>query len=633
MEQEVLAVHLNKQTSLTWAALYVLPVLCVAYFSYLAAGFQLDDALIYLRYVRNFQEGSGLSFNESELFNGLTSPLYTALLVLGSFVVSDLQVLTIALSSIFFLGAALMSGHLLSRSPIEAAVCATLVASTGYFYSTFGMETGLFLFLIAASVLLYRQGSLWFLITLGLLFITRNEGVFLGLVLGGDYLYRHRRLPDWRFLFAAVVVCALPFIFNMVYYGAILPATGEAKIAQGKSGLWGGHWLFFNVAYFRDVFFAGSAFAPVFLGMSALAAVFFQRKNTTAFLGILFLVLLLFFYLGLNIPNYHWYYAPFVYFLIIFACRGVWQIGEIAFEQGMHSLRVPAYVLFLIAAIFTSSRVVSFDVRGASQYYVDMGRWLNHNTSDDTTVAMVEIGTVGWYSDREIVDILGLVSPHNAQYIGERKFMSWLLHYQPDYIIRHEPIWGHEQSISFLEKSGFYRSRDDVNISGLVLLEKSSLHTSDAIRKSVTNAIERRRALEKMQRNSEIDAPFLVLEGSSLFAHAPSALELELNHSIDLIRLGFGIREAAQGLHNRLCFSVSTQSDNENLFKHCIDAGAGLSAMKVAKIIRHPLPAGETLLFEIQCETSCDYAWTYWDEVAPEMEMSLDEQPIELSAF
>lgn len=61
-EQEVLTVYkphksLGINRHLGDIALYSVPLLCVAYFTYLAAGLQVDDALIYLRYVRTFTTG------------------------------------------------------------------------------------------------------------------------------------------------------------------------------------------------------------------------------------------------------------------------------------------------------------------------------------------------------------------------------------------------------------------------------------------------------------------------------------------------------------------------------------------------------------------------------------------------
>ncbi len=592
---------------------FLLPALCVAYFSYLAAGMQLDDALIYLRYVRNFHEGNGLVYNPSENFNGLTSPLFTALMLLLGFLFSNLQTMMILLSGVIFLVAALLGGALFAKTRLESAITATVLACFGYFYSTFGMETGLYLLLIAASLLLYRRESPWFVITLALLVITRNEGVFLALVLATDYLYRQRRLPPWRYLVAACAIFVAPFIFNLYYYGALLPATGSAKIAQGRSGLWGENWIFLNASYLREAFFSGSLFAPLFIFCAAVGGAFVHRKQRGAWLTASFLVLLLGFYVGLNIPNYHWYYAPFFYFIIIFACRGIWQFGAYALSKGPRTTQAMLLALILIGALVSVQKIVSFEERGAAQSYVDMGVWLRDNTPTTASVAMVEIGTVGWYSQRPIVDILGLVSPYNSAYIGERHFMHWLLHYQPDFILRHEPVWAHEQSISTLEEHGLYTARGDAVASGLVLLERKA---SRLVIKDLANTIIRQNwPFEEMLRNSDADPTRVAIQGSSLFAHAPSSLHLSLEHSVSSLQLGFGIRDAAQGLHGRLCFAVRRAANREVLFTHCIEAGAEHDAMHVERVIQQSLKAGEELLFDISCVETCNYAWTYWSRV------------------
>lgn len=220
--------------------------------------YQLDDALIYLRYIRNFQDGHGLVYNPGEKFNGLTSPLFTYLMLAGSLLTKNLQALNILMSAVMLTLAAWAAGKLLSQSWLGAILSALAIASFGFFYTTFGMETSLFLLLIALSLYLYQRESDWFLVALALLISTRSEGVFLALPMGIDYLWRYRRLPAWHVILVAVAVGAVPFLVNWLYYGHPLPATGGAKIGQGKSGLWGKDWIFFKAAYLWDLVFSGS---------------------------------------------------------------------------------------------------------------------------------------------------------------------------------------------------------------------------------------------------------------------------------------------------------------------------------------------------------------------------------------
>lgn len=597
-----------------WGSLSLLSIVLVAYFTFLSANQQPDDALIYLRYVRNFHDGLGLTYNPSELFNGLTSPLFTLVMILAAYLSSNLLAVMAVVSGVFFGSAALLGGHILSLGRLESAVAAVALACFGYFYLTIGMETGLYLTLIAASIILYQRESPWFLITLSLLICTRSEGVFLAIVLGLDYLLRHRRLPDWRFILAAFVIFCIPFVFNYFYYGAMMPVTGGAKIAQGRSGLWGENWIFLNIGKFTELF-SGSQFAPTFLLATAFIGVIAGARQRITWLCLIYLSLLLAFYVGLNIPNYLWYYAPFLFFIVLFSCRGIFWISSLLLSKGIFSPRAVLLVLLIGGAGLTVKSAVLLHARTPQQHYVDMGNWLKENTPEGSSVAMVEIGTVGWYAQREIIDILGLVNPYNAQYVGDRQFFLWLIHYQPDYIIRHVPAWSHEQSIPPLETAGLYTRVRNVFVPGLVLLQRDPSQSKESIVQFATFVTENQKNLEQMVMNSDSIPPQLVLQGDSLFAHAPMSLRLVLDTAAESVSFGFGIRPDAQGLHHRLCFKVSSVTSSEVLDESCIDEGATQDEMHVDKTIERRLDANEELLFEIQCVDSCDYAWSYWSGV------------------
>lgn len=226
-------------------AFVLLPALLILWISYLWRGFQLDDALIYLRYIKNYQEGYGLVYNPGEKFNGLTSPLFTYVMLAASRLVSNLQVLTVMVSAIFLMGAAYIGGALFTRTRYGALLSSCVIGVFGYFYTTFGMETSLFLFLIALSLYLFKHDSEYFFVALALLVITRSEGVFLAVPLVVDFLFKKKRLPSWRITFLALSVFVAPYIFNYFYYGEFLAVTGSAKVGQGKSGF-GGRAGFFS---------------------------------------------------------------------------------------------------------------------------------------------------------------------------------------------------------------------------------------------------------------------------------------------------------------------------------------------------------------------------------------------------
>ncbi|MBL0011440.1 MAG: hypothetical protein IPP22_11530 [Nitrosomonas sp.] len=211
------------------------------------------------------------------------------------------------------MAASFFAGKLFSKTKYGEAFTALMVVSFGYFYSTFGMETPLFLMLIALSLYLYKIQSDYFIISLALLIITRNEGVFLAAPMVIDYLIRYKKIPGLKITVIGLVIFLAPFIFNFFYYGDFLPATANAKIGQGKSGYWGKDWIFFDVKYLYSSVFSGKKYVAASLLTISIYGAFVVLKEKIAIISIAFIGLLLAFYGGLNIPNYHWYYAPFFF--------------------------------------------------------------------------------------------------------------------------------------------------------------------------------------------------------------------------------------------------------------------------------------------------------------------------------
>ena len=462
------------------ALLLIGPVLLACYFAYVWREYQLDDALIYLRYIKNFQEGHGLVYNPGERFNGLTSPFFTFVILLGSFLIKNLQWLTVVCSACFLVVTAYLSAKLFTCSRFGALLTMTSIVGFGYFYSTFGMETPLFLLFIVLSLYLFKIDSDYVFISLALLVITRSEGIFLAAPIGIDYLIRHQKLPKPAYLFGSLVLLALPFIFNKFYYGDFLAVTGSAKIGQGKSGFWGYGWIFFQAEHLFG-FFAGNRYiAAGLLSFAALGAILL-RHHRLAMIALIFVVSLLAFYGLLNIPNYHWYYAPFFLFALIFACYAIeWLVLRCWQSPWLSPQGLTILLLFVLIGTYFKN-TMPWESGYRNEAYIQIGKWLKANTPEHTSVAMVEVGTVGWYADRRIIDILGLTNPHNADYIAKGDADSWPIHYQPDYILDHNPIWIHETVVQYLEDSGAYVPVAQFQFPGYALLQKTGKYSDSEI--------------------------------------------------------------------------------------------------------------------------------------------------------
>lgn len=439
--------------------------------------YTLDDALIYYRYIQNAIDGLGLVYNAGEYVNGLTSPLYTYLSLAVAFVLRDVSFSQMFLAWLLLTAAAVTVVFLRpwdgSLSP-GAAFAALGIVSMRYFYSVVGLETPLLLFLFALAIALFLRGRTggWMAVS-ALLLLTRGESLFLILVLVAAHLRMRRPLPAWRLWIIPMVLLLSHYGFNLAYFGSPFPATLMAKIQQGESGLWetgrwGKHLIFLSVGYHFDRYFAGNILLLACPVLLAAGGILTARRELLTQIILAFLVLYTAFYIALSIPNYHWYYAAYYFFLFILAGRCIDALVQ-------NTLRIPgalprragtAGVILLSGGLLAGQMTFSahaLPLAGGYGSYTEIALWISKHTPPGAKIATAEIGHIGWFSRRYIIDILGLVSPPNADLIGQRRFDAWLQYYSPDYFLVHDPLWKHEVSAE-----GLISSRAFTDVPGFV---------------------------------------------------------------------------------------------------------------------------------------------------------------------
>jgi arabinofuranosyltransferase len=404
-----------------------LVILVVCILGYPARNFVLDDALIYARYVSNALAGNGLVFNVGERVNALTSPLFSYLILGASALLHGNVLLADSLLS----GVALIAACLLAEWVVPYS--GILVASTEYFYWFVGMETSLFLCMLILAVLLYtRERYNWLPLVLSLLILTRFEGGALVLVVAW-HLYRRHKIPKWYTLVPPFGILLLYLGINHFWYGTYLPASTSAKFLQGMSGYWG-RWPF-AFLHVKPILLQFK-WTPYFLPLVFIFAMLGIRKmRGTSWNQVLmpFLAILACFYLLFNIPPYFWYYAPFLFFGILYAV------------SALPRTKTAYGALLAMAAIQCLTNVAQIPSHPANESYRAAGQWLAVNSAPTATVAACEIGTLGWYSHRYLYDIVGLTTPKNAEHVAHRDEVSWFAEDHPDYVVIHMPAWGWEK--------------------------------------------------------------------------------------------------------------------------------------------------------------------------------------------
>jgi hypothetical protein len=144
------------------------------------------------------------------------------------------------------------------------------------------------------------------------------------------------------------------------------------------------------------------------------------------------------------VPFYHWYAAPAVVGLVIIASVGLEAALTLVIRMVSPRVRTPVSVLAMTAAVIWCL-VINFNtLRGLPttsaqhpmlQIYEQAGRWLDAHAPPAATVGYFEIGYLGYYAHRPIVDPLGLLDPAIPPHIAKADFLWAYREHPPDYIL------------------------------------------------------------------------------------------------------------------------------------------------------------------------------------------------------
>ncbi|MEO8512967.1 MAG: hypothetical protein ABI543_05380 [Ignavibacteria bacterium] len=439
---------------------YVCLIILGSITSYFNRNVHIDDALIYYRYIENFISGNGLVYNIGERFNALTSPLYFYISILISSVTREVEVTQVVLNALLMIFSSFVITRIFNYLKISKTgfIIAIIFITSRYFYTVFGLETNLFVLICLLCIYFYVKLNLNALsIFCGLLLVTRGEGLFLIIILAVLLLRTNRDMLRYKYILIVFSFILANSLFNYYYYGEFLPHTLMVKIGQGKSGLWGRYSYMLGASYLFGMF-NNQAFYILFIFFTAIIGLIKNYKNIVVATLLIFAASLTIFYLTLNIPSYHWYYS--IQFLALFVLSGFGISDIIQLISGKiqrRTIRVIAFSLLFIYPVLTQLEIARLlqNEKPHAQYKI-IGEWFNNNTSNKTVIAAVEIGHIGWYSKRYIVDILGLTSPFNADFISSQQFSKWYDIYKPDYIVSHNPPWPQEEIIPVLINRGEY---------------------------------------------------------------------------------------------------------------------------------------------------------------------------------
>jgi arabinofuranosyltransferase len=398
-------------------------------------GFPLDDSWIHAVFARNVASGQGFSFNPGEQVAGSTAPLYTLLVatlykITGEFVWTEkiLGVLCQAASAVLIFFTMLAWEK---KAKVRAFLAAAIVALSPplLWAALSGMEIPLYLLLVCLG-LYFRATNRPILMTLfwAIGVWVRPDGIFLLLL--GLALTRKDR---WKQAAVAGAIVGAFFLFNLGIGGTIFPQTVGAKAHLGLDPLkrtwnlmreWGALW---GVPY-RNT---DELEQPVLLLIGLLAGAWALRQRQPLLwlyaLG-LPIVLSLFREESGSGKRYILYVIPFG---AILAAYGFEYLSKkILRERAHQSLIVAGTVAILWQGVHVAHKATQYgwNVQNIDKMQGYLGRLSKFLTNPGDRIATNDIGAIGYYSERPIVDLVGLVTPAMS-------LPQALTRYQPELLI------------------------------------------------------------------------------------------------------------------------------------------------------------------------------------------------------
>jgi hypothetical protein len=425
-----------------------------AYVSTVNFWYAYDDAFITYRFARNFATGVGLVYNPGEWHLGTTAPLYALILgVLGRMAGPESIPLFGALISSLSMtlgGFALVAFGTQHRAPLAGIFAGMFYVTNPMMFVTWAGEMPLQMALILWGLVAYRAERHHIAAAiLACAALTRPDGLLAAAVVFGYDIVVHRRIL-WRawLVFGAIVA---PFVIaTWGVYGSPLPGTLSAKLAQRDSGYWPTYfgkglrswfraYLLTSVDGPRFEFFSidpGTLSFWTTVGVLAIAAYRFWA------LPFVWIILFVMIYRTMKVPFYHWYAAPALVGLSIVTGAGLAALLSLARRvlplkraEGPVLVTVGAALVVLAGYPYLRALPETSKEHPAISVYIAAAHWLHDHTPPNASVGYYEIGFLGYYSERPIVDSLGLVDPSIPPHVAKQDLAWAFRQRRPAYIL------------------------------------------------------------------------------------------------------------------------------------------------------------------------------------------------------
>ncbi|MBC7233262.1 MAG: hypothetical protein H5T68_08505 [Chloroflexi bacterium] len=432
-----------------------------------------DDPFVTYRYARNLRAGLGLVYNPQERVLSTTAPLYALLLAGGALLTNNIPTLSNWISvAALFVGACFL--YLLCDSfgsSKAGLMAATLYITAPLHWLSLGFETAFYLALILGAFYFYfKDRFVPCSVLLALALLTRGDGILPAIALGMHYVTTRRYIP-WRAIALYLLLSAPMLIYLTLFFGSPLPVTLAAKAAQAKLGVTG---FYAHTSFIEGVLILAEAYVQqsklyiVFVFCVCMGFIAAIRQRKWPWPALLWAVLYFAGYHLLGVAPYHWYYAPLIPAFVLLAGWGFTAITA-RIGQMLRGARLPEAVVMITlglplllppcisnaqiyralrnpGSVSPESKTYKVLPEAKVEVYRRVGEWLKEHTPEDAVIGVTEVGVIGYYAERTMVDFLGLIRPDVARALQNGNIQWALWHYQPDYVVltRVNPLYSYD---------------------------------------------------------------------------------------------------------------------------------------------------------------------------------------------
>lgn len=423
--------------------------------------FIADDAYITYRYAENWIHGNGLVYNPGEKVLGTTTPLLTLLISAGLWLGIPARIFSPVLNMFCdALAAALIV--LLFRRQWRKTSAGFLAA---FFYAVFpspwiwsisGMEVSLYALCIVASLFFFISRRFgWSFFFLGCALLTRIDALVLLVALVMTALLAREKL-GWKPWVILLCVVAPWLIAATLYYGSPIPNSLVAKkvfygqLAQFRSSpleivsgfVFGGKTSLVSAFYSPLVM---SSFGALFL-FAALGTIQLLRDEKRLWALPLWAGGYVTFFIVGKTHMHPWYFAPFYAVYLPLAALGIaaaWEwIRKKCVPARLQKAVQAATAAVLVAATAVGIRLESRmlvqllgEYQKTENFLTQIAFWVRDRSSPGDKIYYSDIGKVGYFTGRYILDPVGIVSPVVTKHYRAGNWIGPIREVKPEFVV------------------------------------------------------------------------------------------------------------------------------------------------------------------------------------------------------